>query len=274
MEVQHFHSGQLYSDEPQALQALRAGAIQLVAPTMSKLNPVMPSYALFDLPYSFVSDAMMKEVIESPDVGQKLFARLGEKGLKPLAVFIQGQRHLASRKQLIKTLDDVQGLKFRIQNSRVFAEFFKAAGAGAQVLPFAETYTAIQQGVIDGGEAPFTALYSVKWHEVAPYITTSGHMYATNMFVTNAKFWNDLPTDVRTGLEQILDEVTKWEWSHVNEAENEARRKAIAEGATVYDLPPTEKKKWAIHFRKVHKLFEATIGADILQALYKIADKY
>lgn len=272
--VQDFHSGQLYPNAAQSIQALQAGAIQMVAPTMAKWTPLMPEYSLFTLPYVFTSQAMMREVMMSPKVGQVMFKRLKKKGLLGLTIWAQGFRHIVNRKRPIKTLEDLKGLKFRIQKSRVFADFFAAAGASSEALPFTETYMAISQGVIDGAEAPFNAVKSVKWYEVAPYLTTSGHMFSSYLVATNAKFWEGLPPDIRSQLTKILDEVTQWEWGYAAKAAATDRKFLEAKGMKIYDLPPAEKKRWALYFRKVHKKYEAVIGKDILAALYKIADKY
>lgn len=87
----------------------------------------------------------------------------------------------------------------------------RALGANPQVVAFSEVYTALQQGVVDGTENPMSNLYTQKMHEVQKHLTISDHGYLGYAVITNKKFWEGLPADLRAILEQAMQEVTKYE---------------------------------------------------------------
>ena len=86
VKVQHFHSGQLYSDATKAIQACELGAVQMIAPSTAKYTGEFPKLQVFDLPFLFTSGDMMLSAMKSPDIGGKLFANLEKKGLKKVGL--------------------------------------------------------------------------------------------------------------------------------------------------------------------------------------------
>jgi len=275
VELQLFPAGQLFAEEVQALQALQQGAIHLVSPTFAKWTPLMPEFALFEMPYAVISADMMKELVKSPEIGQKLFnTKLREKGLVGVALTANGFRQMVNRKRAIQTLEDYKGLKIRIQPSAMFAAFIKAAGASSQAMGWAEVYSAISSGVVDGAEAPFDGIYGAKLHEVAPHITVTDHVFSAYLMAVNAKWWDGLPADIRTELQKIFDETAEWQWNYIDELQAESQKKLLAAGAKIHTIDPKEKARMVQHFRKVHDEFKKTVGEDNLKALYAIQDKY
>ena len=95
--------------------------------------------------------------------------------------------------------EDVKGLKFRIQASDVLEAQFRALGANPQKMAFAEVYQALQTGVVDGQENTWSNIYSQKFYEVQKTIAETNHGVIDYMVVTNAKWWDGLPADVRAG---------------------------------------------------------------------------
>ncbi len=275
VQMQLFPAGQLFAEEVQALQALQAGAVQLVSPTFAKWTPLMPEFAIFELPYAVTSAEMMKELVKSPDLGGKLFdKRLREKNLVGVGLGANGFRQMLNRKRAIHTLEDYKGLKIRIQPSAMFASFIKVAGASSQAMGWAEVYSAISSGVVDGAEAPFDGIWGAKLYEVAPHITVTDHVFSAYLMAVNAKWWDGLPADIRAELKKIFDETAEWQWSYIEELQAESKKKLLAAGAKIYTIDPKEKARMVKHFRKVHEEFAKTVGEDNLKALYAIQDKY
>jgi C4-dicarboxylate-binding protein DctP len=275
VELQLFPAGQLFAEEVQALQALQAGAIQLVSPTFAKWTPLMPEFALFELPYAVTSAEMMKELVKSPEIGGKLFnKKLREKNLVGVALGANGFRQMFTRKTPIQTLEDYKGLKLRIQPSAMFASFIKAAGASSQAMGWAEVYTAISSGVVDGAEAPFDGIWGAKLYEVAPHISVTDHVFSAYLMAVNARWWDKLPADIRTELQKIFDETAEWQWGYIEQLQAESQKKLLEHGAKIHTIDPAEKARMVKHFRKVHQEFAKTVGEDNLKALYAIQDKY
>jgi len=140
--------------------------------------------------------------------------------------------------------DDAKGLKFRIQASDILEAQFKAVGGVPQKLAFAEVYQALETGVVDGAENPWSNAYSQKFFEVQPFFTESNHGYLGYMVVANAKFWSDLPADARATLEKILAEVTT-EVNKSSSALNDGDRQKIKDSGKTQILPFSAEQRTA-----------------------------
>jgi tripartite ATP-independent transporter DctP family solute receptor len=130
-------------------------------------------------------------------------AKLEPKGIKGLAFWDNGFKSMSANKP-IKSPDDFKGLKMRIQSSKVLESQMRAVGALPQVMAFSEVYQALQTGVVDGTENPHSNLYTQKMHEVQKHMTLTDHGYLGYAVITNKKFWDGLPADVRGQLEQAM----------------------------------------------------------------------
>ena len=275
VEVQHYHSGQLYKSDEESVSALQAGAIQMVSPTAAKWQPLIPEFALFTLPYVFANTDMMKKALLDPDIGGKIIGKLKQKNLRYLTVWDNGFRQQLNNKRPILEPKDLKGLKIRIQASKVFEAYFKQAGANPQVIAWSEAPTALRQGVIDGIECATPHIWASKLHEIAPYVTFTNHVYSAYIVATNEKFWSGLPADIRTTLEQCMKDTTDWQWADNKKKTQDYMDKVLDAGyAQVIYLSRKELAKWAKFFRPVHKQFENVVGPDILKSLYDLEKKY
>ncbi len=272
--VQVYPGGQLYPNERDALEALQQGAVQLVMPTFAKWTPVVPEFAIFELPFVITSADMMKKAMNSPEIGGKLFEeKLHAKGLQALEVAPDGFREMDTRRKPILKVEDFAGQKIRIQDSTTFTAFMKYGKAIPVPISFSETYSALSAGIVDGWEGPFGGIYASKLNEVAPQISVTDHVFNAYLLATNLKFWNGLPPDIRTELKKIFDEVDEWQWSYSTNLQKEARKKLVAAGAKVHDLDPAEKARMVKYFRGMHAQFKDVVGQDMLDAMYKLADE-
>ncbi|MGE0226548.1 MAG: TRAP transporter substrate-binding protein [Acetobacteraceae bacterium] len=272
--VQVYPNGQLFPNERDALAALQQGAVQLVQPTFAKWTPVIPEFSIFELPFVVTSEAVMRKAMISPDIGGKLFVeKLAEKGLYPLEVAPNGFRQMDMRRKRIAKFEDFAGLKIRIQDSTTFTAFMRYAGAIPVPIAFAETYSAVSAGVVDGWEGPLDGIYSGKMYEVAPVISLTNHVFNAYLMATNKKWWDGLPDDVRTDLKKILDEVAEWQWDVAAKLQIEGREKLTKLGIKIHEIDPVEKARMVKHFRGMHAQFKDLVGQDMLDAMYKLADE-
>lgn len=159
IEVQHFHSGQLFNAE-KILQNLPLGAVHMTADLPEIYASLVPELNIFGQPFVFTSPEMARTALTDPAIGGKLNKKLEEKGIKVVAVWANGWRVLASRKQPIQKLEDIKGLKVRVPAGKLFIDTFKALGANPQAMPWPEVYTALSQGVIDVVEPTPSNIFS------------------------------------------------------------------------------------------------------------------
>src|SRR5450432_3311513 len=150
VKVEVYPNSQLYKDGEE-LEALQLGAVQMLAPTVSKFGPLgVREFEVFDLPYIFDNYNDVHKVTNGP-IGAALLAKLESKGIVGLAYWDNGFKPLSANKPLRKP-EDVKGLKMRIQSSKVLEEEMRALGALPQVMALSEVYQGLQTGVIDGTE--------------------------------------------------------------------------------------------------------------------------
>src|SRR5437868_13916834 len=116
---------------------------------------------------------------------------------------------MSANKKLISPVD-YKGVKFRIQSSKVLEAQFRSLGSIPQVMAFSEVYQALQTGVVDGQENTWSNIYTQKMNEVQKYITETNHGYIGYVVVTNKKFWDGLPADVRANCEKAMKEATAY----------------------------------------------------------------
>ncbi|MGY4349666.1 tripartite ATP-independent transporter DctP family solute receptor [Bradyrhizobium sp. GM7.3] len=157
-------------------------------------------------------------------LGARLLKLLEPKGITGLAYWDNGFKQMSANKKLV-TPADYQGVKFRIQSSRVLQAQFKALGSLPQVMAFGEVYQALQTGVVDGQENTWSNIYTQKMHEVQKYITESNHGYIGYVVIVNKKFWDDLPADIRDQLTKAMKEATDFIQYAVAEGERGRARR-------------------------------------------------
>jgi C4-dicarboxylate-binding protein DctP len=268
VKVEVYPNSQLYKDKEE-LEALQLGAVQMLAPSVSKFGPLgIKEFESFDLPYIFPSVDALRRVSDGP-IGKSLLAKLESKGIIGLGYWDNGFSVITSNKP-IRKLEDFKGLKMRIQSSKVLEATYRSLGALPQVLAFSEVYQALQTGVVDGGENTPSNVYTQKFHEVQKYLTVSDNTYIGYALIVNKNFWEGLPADVRGELDAAVKDATAY-CNSIAEMENEDALAKIKASGTVefYTLSPQEKAEWRKGLLKVHDEMAPRIGKDLIQAIYK-----
>lgn len=267
VEVQVFPNSQLFGDGKE-MEALILGDVQIIAPSLAKFGKYTPKLQIFDLPFLF-TDLAAVDRFQASKEGQDLLTSMSKKGITGLGYLHNGMKQLSANK-LLAMPGDAKGLKFRIQASDVLDAQFKAVGANPQKLSFAEVYQALQTGVVDGAENPWSNIYSKKFHEVQSYIMESNHGVLDYMVITNTKWWDGLPADVRKGLTEAMTESIAFGNKVANDEDANFRAKVIADNkAKVVPLNAEQLKAWRGAMQPVWKKFEGDIGADLIEAAQK-----
>ncbi len=268
VNVQVFPSSQLFGDGKE-LEALLLGDVQMIAPSLSKFDRYTKKIQVFDLPFLF-DDIAAVDAFQAGPKGQELLGSMVNRGLRGLGYWHNGMKQLSSNQDKLLRPEDVKGLKFRIQASDVLEAQFRALNASPQKMSFSEVYQALQTGVVDGQENTWSNIYSQKFFEVQKTIAETNHGVIDYMVVTNAKWWDGLPPDIRKGLSEAMAQATL----HANKLANdfnEADRKKIAEAgkAKIQKLSKEDVAVWRKSMEPVWKKFEGDIGRDLIDAALK-----
>ncbi len=268
VKVEVYPNSTLYKDKEE-MEALQLGAVQLLAPSLAKFGPIgVKEFEVFDLPYIFDSYEDLHKVTTGA-AGRELLAKLEPKGIRGLAYWDNGFKSFSANKPL-KAPADYRGLKMRIQSSKVLDAQMRALGAIPQVMAFSEVYQALQTGVVDGTENPISNLYTQKMHEVQKHLSLTNHGYLGYAVITNKKFWDELPADVRAQLEQAMKEATEYANKIAKEENDDSLAKVRASGKTeVYTPSAAERLELKKALIKVHAQMESRIGKETIHTFYK-----
>ncbi|MES2166787.1 MAG: TRAP transporter substrate-binding protein [Pseudomonadota bacterium] len=271
VKVDVYPNSQLYKDKEE-VEALQLGAVQMLAPSLAKFGPLgVREFEVFDLPYILPDKAALGRITKGP-IGQNLLAKLEPKGIKGLAYWDNGFKIMTANKPMHKVAD-FQGLKMRIQSSKVLEAQFRALGAIPQVLAFSEVYQAMQTGVIDGNENTPSNVYTQKMHEVQKHATLSNHGYIGYAVIVNKKFWDGLPADVKPQVEKAMAEATTFA-NEISQKENDDAIAAMKKAGTTtfYQLTLAERDEWMKALEPVTQDMASRVGKDLIDAFKKEAN--
>ncbi len=268
VKVEVYPNSQLYKDKEE-MEALQLGAVQMLAPSLAKFGPLgAKEFEVFDLPYIFNDYDDLRKVTMGP-VGKQLFTKLEPKGIKGLAYWDNGFKAFSANKPL-KAPEDFKGQKMRIQSSKVLEEQTRILASIPQVMAFSEVYNALMTGVVDGTENPISNFYTQKMFEVQKYLTLTNHGYLGYAVIVNKKFWEELPADIRTKLEDAMEQSTRYA-NQIAQVENDQSLEAVKKSGKTEVIVPTKEEVAALKkaLLPVHQKMESRIGKDIIQAVYK-----
>ncbi|MBX9812283.1 MAG: TRAP transporter substrate-binding protein [Burkholderiales bacterium] len=225
-----FGSSQLGGDK-ELLQKLKLGTVDFALPS-TVMSSESDLFGVFEMPY-LVKDRKHMQRIENEVFWSKLAPEVEKKGLKILAVWENGYRHITNSKRPINVPADLKGIKLRVPEGKWRVRMFQEYGANPSPMKFSEVFTALQTGVMDGQENPFSQIFSAKFQEVQKFLSLTGHVYTPAYVTVGAKKWASLPADVRKTLEDTARELQAFVYAAAEKDDNDLLEKLKASGMQV-----------------------------------------
>ena len=225
-----FGASQLGGDK-ELLQKLKLGTVDMALPS-TVMSSESDLFGIFEMPY-LVKDRKHMNAIEKAVVWPSLAPVVEAKGLKIIAVWENGYRHITNNRHPINVPKDLDGIKLRTPEGKWRVKMFQAYGANPSPLKFSEVFTALKTGVFDGQENPFSQIFSAKFHEVQKYLSLTGHVYTPAYVTVGSKRWATLPADVRKVLEDVAKETQAFVYATAAKDEGELLDKIKAAGVAV-----------------------------------------
>ncbi|MFN9772488.1 MAG: TRAP transporter substrate-binding protein [Burkholderiales bacterium] len=192
------------------VQAVRTGSIQVVWIGMAFLSRTVPELEALSLPFLFTSREQAFRVADGP-IGKEIDRKMADKGLTLLGFMELGARHVTNSKRPIKTLEDLKGLKIRLQPNETHLATFRALGANAVAMDVKELYPAMQQGVVDGQENPYSIIAANRYFEVQKFMTNTGHFFDFITIVAHRKSFESLPASQQKAIRDGIDAATRYQ---------------------------------------------------------------
>jgi tripartite ATP-independent transporter DctP family solute receptor len=206
-KVVFYGSAQLGNDKD-LMQKLKLGTVHLAMPS-SMMSSIASEAGLFDMPF-LVKDRAHLNRIEHKVFWPMIAPAIEAKGYKVVGFWENGIRHITNNVKPINTPADLKGVKIRTPKSTWRVKMFTEWGANPTPMAFSEVFVALQTGVIDGQENPYTNIAAAKLNEVQKYLSVTGHVYTPSYLTTGADQWGKLPADVRAILEKTAVDVQGW----------------------------------------------------------------
>lgn len=269
IKVEIYPGAQL-GDNKAMLDSVKFGAVDGIFPSPADLGNINKDFNIMNFPFLFPSQEVANRVTDGP-WGAKLLASLDRYGYKGLAIVDSGFRHTTNSKRPIKSLDDFKGLKIRMQPNPLHLDIFRALGANPAPLSFAELFSALQQGVMDGQENPLNNIYASKLHEVQKFVTLDGHIYDTNIFLVGKTFHDKLTPEQQALFQEGAKIIVQTMRKALKEKDDAALAGMKAAGLEVTDVSPEFRAKLVEAVKPVTDKYVGTVDAGLFKELMDTA---
>ena len=180
-----------------------------------------------------------------------------------------GFRNLTNSKRLVRTPDDISGLKIRVMENPLHLAAWKALGANPTPMAFTELFTAMQQGTVDGQENPLELINVNRFYEVQKYITMSGHVYTPYVVIMNKKFFDKLSPEYQKLIQEAMDEAIALQRQKAQELDLSSRKAMEELGIQFADLTPEEHAQFREKLIPVRDMVKEKAGAEITEMFLK-----
>jgi tripartite ATP-independent transporter DctP family solute receptor len=193
LNIKVFPSGQL-GEEKDTIQQTQFGVIDMNRINFAALNNIVPETRIPALPFLFRSVDHMHKVLDGA-IGDEILKAFEQYGMVGLAYYDSGARSFYNTKRPIKTLEDMKGMKLRVQPSDLFIDLVKALGANPTPMPYGEVYSGLQTGVVDGAENNWPSYQSSHHYEVAKFYSLTEHSMVPEVLVMSKKTYDKMSKD-------------------------------------------------------------------------------
>jgi C4-dicarboxylate-binding protein DctP len=264
MVVEVYPGSTLYGDLDE-MQALQAGAVEMLAPSLSKFGRAgFPEFELFDLPYLFNSLQDVHRITDGP-LGARLLKGLERQGMVGLGFLDNGFKHMSANRPLLR-IDDFNGLRMRVQTSRVIAAQMRALGALPVPLPFGATRQALARHVVDGTENPLSNFWTQGMHRAQSDLTLTEHAYLGYAVVTGQRFWRSLAAADQGLLQQAMSEALRY-GNEIADSQNSKALQALRQAGTTAIHEPSGAQRELLRkaVQPVHRQWGARVGPQWLE---------
>jgi tripartite ATP-independent transporter DctP family solute receptor len=259
------HSGGALGNDGAILDGVRIGSIDMALTGNPFFTQFAPRLNVMDLPFLFRDAAHAHKVMDGP-IGQELLKDLERHGMKGLAFWEIGFRHITNSKRPITSPADLKGIKIRTTPNKAHIEAFKLWGASPTPMAFTELYLALQTGTVDAQENPVNNIFANKMYEVQKHMSMTGHAYTASIMVASLEKFNALPADQQKALMEAAREGAMHQRMLNASQEGNALAKIKAAGVAVIEKIDAEPFR-RMASEQVTKTYTDQFGKEIVERI-------
>ncbi|WP_421991110.1 TRAP transporter substrate-binding protein [Roseococcus sp.] len=261
LDVQLFPNRAL-GDERPMLDGLRLGTVDVAVITNAVISQIEPAFQINDMPFLFADEAAAQRGLDG-EMGRTLAARLETRGVVNLGYTEGGFRQMINNVRPIARPADVRGVKFRVIQSPIFVGMYNALGGTAVPMAWGETFTAVQQGTIDGLEIPLAVIDANRYNEVTKYLSLTNHVYSMNALLMSKRNLERLPADLRDAVRAAGQAATVRQREMSITFARQIVESLRGKGMTVNQVNDTAEFRTAV--MPMYESFRGAIGADVVR---------
>jgi tripartite ATP-independent transporter DctP family solute receptor len=228
------YPGAQLGQEPQVLQLLRSGDLDFAITSSANTATLSPQAGVFSLHFLFRSEQHLVKALADPQVSKAVRDMIDEtvQGAHVLALGTLGLRDMYSKREIHK-VEDIKGLKVRVQATATEDAMFPAYGAQTVHMPFGSVYTSLQTGVVDVAENGINVYLVNKHYEVAPVLSITEHEANNSLVWISDKLWQSLTPEQKTWVQGAADEVARVQPAKALDLEKQSQVKLVSIGVKV-----------------------------------------
>ncbi|WP_298939662.1 TRAP transporter substrate-binding protein [uncultured Psychromonas sp.] len=222
-----FVNGQLGSEQA-TVNDVAIGTLDMSIVAANNLAPFSPSVGLLSLPYIFENIDQAEAVINSSIEERITDTTLKQAGVRIVAWSYSGFRMLTNSKHPVKNLADLEDLRIRVPKSDLIIKTYQSFGGNPTPVAWSETFTALQQGVVEGQETPYAAIYSMKFGEIQKYLTETHYLFALEPLIMSESIFQDQSAEVQKAILAAGKEATEYSLAWIKEKEGSIKEELVA----------------------------------------------
>src|ERR1700723_755263 len=233
MLIDQYPGAQL-GQEPQVLQLVKSGDVEFCISSSANAATLSPQAGVMSMHFLFRNEAHLIKAIADPEVSKAVKTMIAEtvQGARVIGLATLGLRHMYARRE-IRKIEDIKGLKVRVQATPTEDTMFPAYGAQIVHMPFGSVYTSLQTGVVDVAENGINVYLANKHYEVAPVLSLTEHEANNSLVWVSDKLWNGLTPEQQGWVQAAADEVNRTQPAKALELEHQSTEKLKSIGVKV-----------------------------------------
>lgn len=228
-------------------QKVQGGTVQGGALSLSNFSPFAPVVDVINIPFWCGENQKFANLVTSQAWADEINPRVNEKNYKPMFYYTVDPRTIAARKglgKIVKTPDDMRGVKMRIPPSKLLGKFYQLAGANPTIIAWGETPTALKQGVADALDPAIGALYTFGFIDILESISAIASVPDAQMFACNNQWFQSLPKDLQTKFDEASAKTQQAAFDQIPVARKNSIDAMSKAGIKFYKPNAGEMKQW------------------------------
>lgn len=256
--------------EKDVLEQLQFGGIDFARISLSQLAEIIPKYNVLQMPYLYKDSAHMWKVLDGK-IGDDFLREASTYEMVGLSWYDAGARNFYNSIKPITKLEDMQGLKIRVQESTLMQDVVESLGATAVPIVYDRVYSSLERGIIDGAENNLPSYESTGHYEVAKYYTIDEHTRVPEMQLCALSTWNKLSAKDQEIIKACAKESALYERELWVIREKESRDIAVKEGVQIIVMSEEEKERFQAAVEEVYEAYCAD-NMSILKAILEMGE--